>query len=93
MHLPWLLSDVDLEFATSLGLLTFEWKDRKLIMRLTLTFEDGRTIRDWYRVFPPDGCKLKGGGRVAGVEELAAATTELLLKQPGHFGVPGTNIA
>ena len=26
------------------------------------------------------GCKLKGGGRVAGVEELAAATTELLLK-------------
>lgn len=54
MHLPYeLLSDVDLEFATLLDLSTFEWKDRKLIMRLALTFEDGRTIMVSYRVFPP----------------------------------------
>lgn len=54
MHLPYeLLSDVDLEFATSLDLSTFEWKDRKLVMRLALTFEDGRTIRVSYCDFLP----------------------------------------
>ncbi|KAK1676523.1 putative thiol-specific antioxidant protein [Colletotrichum godetiae] len=55
VHLPYdLLSDAELNFATAARLPTFEWKGRKLIKRVTLAIEDGKVIRHWYPVFPPD---------------------------------------
>lgn len=55
VHLPYeLLSDEDLEFATSLKLPTFEWKGNTLIKRMALAIRDGRITKVWYPVFPPD---------------------------------------
>ncbi|KXH33653.1 AhpC/TSA family protein [Colletotrichum simmondsii] len=55
VHLPYdLLSDADLKFATAARLPTFEWKQRKLMKRVTLAVEGGKIIRHWYPVFPSD---------------------------------------
>jgi peroxiredoxin len=54
-HLPYhLLSDEKLEFAKALKLPTFEWKDKTLIKRLALAVDDGKIVKVWYPVFPPD---------------------------------------
>ncbi|KAJ3949018.1 uncharacterized protein N0V96_000126 [Colletotrichum fioriniae] len=55
VHLPYdLLSDADLRFATAARLPIFEWKQRKLIKRVTLAIQNGKVIKYWYPVFPPD---------------------------------------
>jgi peroxiredoxin len=54
-HLPYeLLSDEKLEWARALQLPLFEWKGTQLIKRLTLAIDDGRIVKVWYPVFPPD---------------------------------------
>ena len=54
-HLPYdLLSDEKLAWAKALQLPLFEWKDNQLIKRLTLAIDDGRIVKVWYPVFPPD---------------------------------------
>ncbi|KAJ4292551.1 hypothetical protein N0V90_009214 [Kalmusia sp. IMI 367209] len=55
LHLPYeLLSDEKLEFAKALRLPTFDWQGKSLIKRLALAIEDGRIVKVWYPVFPPD---------------------------------------
>lgn len=55
LHLPFeLLSDARLELTRALGLPTFEYDGRTLIRRLTLIVRDGRIVRVFYPVFPPD---------------------------------------
>lgn len=55
LHLPYqLLSDEKLEFAQALRLPLFEWEGRKLIKRMSMAVVDGRIVRVWYPVFPPD---------------------------------------
>ena len=49
-----LLSDEKREFQESLKLPTFEWEGKKVIRRLTLAIEDGRIVKWWYPIFPPD---------------------------------------
>lgn len=54
-HLPYqLLSDEKLELAKALELPTFEWKGEQLIKRMAMAIEDGKIVRVWYPVFPPD---------------------------------------
>jgi peroxiredoxin len=54
-HLQYdLLSDEKLEFATALKLPLFEWKGTQLIKRLALAIDDGKIVKVWYPVFPPD---------------------------------------
>lgn len=54
-HLPFqLLSDEDLSLLNALKLPSMEWEGRKLIRRLTMAVEDGKIIKVWYPVFPPD---------------------------------------
>lgn len=54
-HLPFqLLSDEQLELVSALKLPTFDWEGNKVIRRLTLAVEDGKIIKIWYPVFPPD---------------------------------------
>jgi peroxiredoxin len=55
LHLPYdLLSDEKLEFQRALNLPTFGWEGRNLIRRLTLAIEDGKVVKWWYPIFPPD---------------------------------------
>ncbi|KAK2736664.1 hypothetical protein FQN57_000601 [Myotisia sp. PD_48] len=55
LHLPYdLLVDEDLKFQQALGLPTFDWKERKLLKRVTLAIEQGKVVKYWYPVFPPD---------------------------------------
>lgn len=55
IHLPYqLLSDEKLEMTKALKLPTFNFNDMTLIKRLTLAVEDGKIVRVWYPVFPPD---------------------------------------
>ena len=49
-----LLSDEKLQFQTALNLPTFEWEGQKVIRRLTLAIEDGKVVKWWYPIFPPD---------------------------------------
>ncbi len=49
-----ILSDADLELTHALRLPTFEAAGKTLTKRLTLLIEDGRIVRVWYPVFPPD---------------------------------------
>lgn len=49
-----LLSDERLEFADALGLPTFDWEGGRLIKRVTLAVREGRIVKVWYPVFPPD---------------------------------------
>lgn len=54
-HLPYdLLSDEQLEFARALKLPLFKWKGVHLIKRLALAIDDGKIVKVWYPVFPPD---------------------------------------
>ena len=55
LHLPFeLLSDADLKLTTALGLPTFEVESQKLIKRITLIAREGKIIKVFYPVFPPD---------------------------------------
>jgi peroxiredoxin len=55
LHLPFpILSDAALELADALTLPTFEAAGQTLLKRLTLAVRDGRVVRVWYPVFPPD---------------------------------------
>lgn len=55
MHLPFpLLSDADLTFATALRLPTFEVEGMTLLKRMALVLMDGKIVKTFYPVFPPD---------------------------------------
>jgi peroxiredoxin len=55
LHLPFaLLSDADLRFTRALRLPTFEFEGETLTKRLTLVLRDGRIVKVFYPVFPPD---------------------------------------
>jgi peroxiredoxin len=55
LHLPMeLLSDAELHFARALRLPTFEVESMVLIKRLTLVARDGKIVKVFYPVFPPD---------------------------------------
>ncbi len=55
LHLPYeLLGDGELAFAKALNLPTFEADGMTLIKRLTLVIVDGRILKVFYPVFPPD---------------------------------------
>jgi peroxiredoxin len=54
LHLPFeLLSDLDLSFANTIELPTFEIDGKHLIKRITLIVKDGSIIKFFYPVFPP----------------------------------------
>jgi peroxiredoxin len=54
-HIPYpLLSDRELELADELGLPTFETSGLELYKRLTFVAEEGRIVKVFYPVFPPD---------------------------------------
>ncbi|KAI4725686.1 thioredoxin-like protein [Aureobasidium sp. EXF-10728] len=55
LHLPFeLLSDEKLEFVEALSLPTIDWQGKKLTKRITLALVDGKIVKVWYPVFPPD---------------------------------------
>lgn len=55
LHLPFpLLSDENLEFTKALNLPTFVWEENKVLKRLTMAIRDGKVVKVWYPVFPPD---------------------------------------
>jgi len=55
LHLPFeLLSDEDLEFATALGLPTFEAEGAVFLKRLTFVAKDRLVEKVFYPVFPPN---------------------------------------
>ena len=55
LHLPFeLLSDRDLKFANSLKLPIFEVEGKQLIKRVTLIAENGKIIKVFYPIFPPN---------------------------------------
>lgn len=55
LHLPFeLLSDCDLNFAKVLKLPTFEIEGKQLIKRVTLIANEGKIVKIFYPVFPPD---------------------------------------
>ena len=54
-HIPYpLLSDHDLALADAMGLPTFETGGLRLYKRLTFVAEQGRIVKVFYPVFPPD---------------------------------------
>jgi len=55
MHLPFaLLSDVNHEFGKAMNLPVFEADGVKLLKRITMIIRNGRVIKTFYPVFPPD---------------------------------------
>jgi len=55
LHLPFeLLSDGSFAFAQALRLPMFEVEDMRLIKRVTLIAKDGKIVKHFYPVFPPD---------------------------------------
>jgi peroxiredoxin len=55
LHLPFeLLSDRDLSFAKSIELPTFKIDSQYLIKRVTIIVADGKIVKVFYPVFPPD---------------------------------------
>ena len=55
LHLPFeLLSDRYLQFANSLKLPIFEIENKQLIKRVTLIAQDGKIIKVFYPIFPPN---------------------------------------
>jgi peroxiredoxin len=55
LHLPFeLLSDYDLSFANALKLPMFEVEGKHLIKRVTIIAENGKIVKVFYPVFPPD---------------------------------------
>ena len=56
LHLPFeLLSDFDLRFTKMLKLPMFEIEGIQLLKRVTLIAKDGKVVKVFYPVFPPDG--------------------------------------
>ena len=54
-HIPYpLLSDHDLRLADAMGLPTFQTSWLHLYKRLTFVAEEGRIVKAFYPVFPPD---------------------------------------
>jgi peroxiredoxin len=54
-HIPYpLLSDHDLKLAGAMGLPTFETSGLHLYKRLTFVADEGRIVKVFYPVFPPD---------------------------------------
>ncbi|KAG5638828.1 hypothetical protein H0H81_009599 [Sphagnurus paluster] len=49
-----LLSDEGLDWVMALGLPTLEWQGRKLVKRLALAVRDGKVVKTWYPIFPPN---------------------------------------
>jgi peroxiredoxin len=49
-----LLSDEKLQLVEALKLPTMEWEGKTLIKRLAMAVEDGKVVKVWYPVFPPD---------------------------------------
>ena len=55
LALPYaLLSDEQLVLQRSITLPTFEYQGRTLIKRITLAIDQGKIVKVWYPVFPPD---------------------------------------
>ncbi|OAP55563.1 hypothetical protein AYL99_10536 [Fonsecaea erecta] len=55
LHLPYdLLSDEELEFQRGLNLPTFDWEGQKVLRRSMIAMQDGKVVKWWYPVFPPD---------------------------------------
>ncbi|MFB2895958.1 peroxiredoxin [Aerosakkonemataceae cyanobacterium BLCC-F50] len=55
LHLPFeLLSDAAFEFAEALRLPMFEVEGMRLLKRVTLIVKDGKIVKYFYPVFPPD---------------------------------------
>nr|WP_322785855.1 redoxin family protein [Stanieria cyanosphaera] len=55
LHLPFdLLSDCDLSLANTLKLPMFEIEGKHLVKRVTLIAKDGKIVKVFYPVFPPD---------------------------------------
>ena len=55
LHLPFeLLSDRELRLTNTLKLPTFEVESKHLIKRVTLIIEEGKIIKFFYPVFPPN---------------------------------------
>jgi peroxiredoxin len=55
LHLPFaILSDADLDFASSLHLPLFMTSGMTLLSRMALVIEDGKIVKAFYPVFPPD---------------------------------------
>lgn len=55
MHLPYhILSDEKLGLVKALKLPTFEFEGMTLTKRLTLAVQDGKIVKVWYPVFPPN---------------------------------------
>lgn len=55
LHLPYdLLSDEDLRLQQALLLPTIDWDGGKVLKRATMAIENGKILKVWYPVFPPD---------------------------------------
>jgi peroxiredoxin len=55
LHLPFaILSDADLKLAHALKLPTFTASGMTLLKRMALVIDDGRIVKAFYPVFPPD---------------------------------------
>ncbi len=55
LHLPFpILSDADLKFTAALGLPTFSTSGMTLLKRMALVIDDGKIVKVFYPVFPPD---------------------------------------
>jgi peroxiredoxin len=55
LHLPFsILSDEDLDFATSLHLPMFMAAGKTLLARMAMVIDDGTIVKVFYPVFPPD---------------------------------------
>src|SRR4029077_8253732 len=55
LHLPFeLLSDSSLQFVNALRLPTFEIEGMRLIKRVTLIARNGKIVKYFYPIFPPD---------------------------------------
>ncbi|KAM0689456.1 hypothetical protein Q7P36_010327 [Cladosporium allicinum] len=55
VQLPYqLLSDESLELVVAAKLPTIQWRGSTLTKRLTMAVEDGKIVKVWYPVFPPD---------------------------------------
>ena len=55
LHLPFpVLSDENLAVANALRLPTMQVADMTLLKRLTMVISDGKIVKTFYPVFPPD---------------------------------------
>jgi peroxiredoxin len=55
LHLPFpILSDAEMDFATNLHLPMFMASGMTLLARMALVIEDGKIVKVFYPVFPPD---------------------------------------